>query len=156
MRKTMAAITTLPNQPITRNNVARTMPQKASSGRPTADAKSSTFQATQKISGPSRITAMSTASATASPPATRAPIPRMRSTATMTGLTRRVYGVFELSPLSDALGEDPDLTFWISGRESTISCRREFEISDLGSSVLRPRVKRLDVIDVDVDHRGRE
>src|SRR6266511_4869 len=92
-RKTTAAITTLANQPRTRNSVARTMPQKPSSGRPTADAKSSTFQATQKNSGPSRIAATSATSATASPPATRAPIPRMRSTTPRTGLTRRVYDV---------------------------------------------------------------
>src|SRR3954454_17560153 len=81
----------LAEQPTTRNTVARTMPQNPSSGRPTADAKSSTFQAIQKISGPSRIVATSTASATKSPPATRAPIPRMRSTMRRAGLTRRVY-----------------------------------------------------------------
>jgi hypothetical protein len=56
----------------------------------------------------------------------------------------------------DALGEDPELSFGIGGSESTISCRRQFEISDLSSSVCRSLVKRLYVIDVDMDHRGRE
>ena len=79
-RKTTAVITTLPNQPMTRNSVASTMPQKPSSGRPTADAKSSTFQASQKITGPIRSTTRSAASATTSPPATRAPIPSRRKT----------------------------------------------------------------------------
>jgi hypothetical protein len=51
MRNTIPAITTLPNQLATRNIVARTMPQKPNSGRPTADAKLSTFQAIQKDKG---------------------------------------------------------------------------------------------------------
>ena len=79
-RKTTAVITTLPNHPMTRNSVASTMPQKPSSGRPTAAAKSSTFQASQKITGPIRSTTRSAASATTSPPATSAPIPRTRRT----------------------------------------------------------------------------
>jgi hypothetical protein len=46
------------------------------------------------------------------------------------------------------------LTFGIGGSESTISCRRQFKVSDLSSSVCRSLVKRLYVIDVDMDHRG--
>jgi hypothetical protein len=48
------------------------------------------------------------------------------------------------------------LSFGIGGSESTIPCRRQFEISDLSSSVCRSLVKRIYVIDVDMDHRGRE
>ena len=88
----MPAITTLPNQPATRNDVASTMPQKPSSGSPTADAKSSTFHAIQKSRGPRRSAVTSARSATASPPATRAPNPSTRSTRRKTGLTGRVYG----------------------------------------------------------------
>jgi hypothetical protein len=63
-------------------------PQRPSSGRPSAGPKSSTFHSIQKTSGPSRI---AQASATASPPATSAPIPRMRSTTLRTGFTRGAY-----------------------------------------------------------------
>ena len=79
--KTMATISILPNHERTRNSVASTIAQKPSSGRPTASAKSSTFQASQKISGPIRITTRSAMSATASPPAMSAVIPRAFSVA---------------------------------------------------------------------------
>ena len=55
-----------------------------------------------------------------------------------------------------ALGEHPELSFGIGGSESTISRRRELELSDLSSSRCRSFVKRLYLIDVDMDHRGRE
>ena len=54
----------------------------------------------------------------------------------------------------DALGKDPDLTFRIGCRKSTISRRGALEISDLSSSVGRARVQRLDAINIDVGHRG--
>jgi hypothetical protein len=56
----------------------------------------------------------------------------------------------------DALGEDPELSFGIGGCESAISCGRQLEIGDLSASVCRSLVKHVDVIDVDMDHRGRE
>src|SRR6266545_4174633 len=59
IRKTIAVITSLGNQPTTRNSVASTIAQKPSSGRPIARPKSSTFQASQNSSGPRRIAAAS-------------------------------------------------------------------------------------------------
>jgi hypothetical protein len=61
-----------------------------------------------------------------------------------------------LASRADALGEHPELSFGIGGSESTISCRRQLELSDLSSSLCRPLVKRVHVIDVDMDHRGRK
>ena len=97
-RKTIAVITTFGNQPTTRNSVASTIPQKPSSGSPSAGPKLSTFQASQKTSGPRRSTAASAASATAIPPATSAPIPRMRRMTPRTGPTSRAYDPPRVGP----------------------------------------------------------
>src|SRR6266516_4355069 len=142
----MPAITTLPNQLATRNSVTRTMPQKPNSGRPTADAKSSTFHAIQKTRGPSRSAAASARSATATPPATSAPNPTIRSTMRRTGLTGRVYdggddlslgrsrtGRAQARGLSDLFANERD-----AGEEQPEQCRRPAEKGEEGAQDEEP------------------
>ena len=62
----------------------------------------------------------------------------------------------QASRTADALSEDPELPFGISGGKATISGRREFETGDLGSCLRRPTVDSINVFDVDMDHRRRK
>ena len=53
------------------------------------------------------------------------------------------------------LREDPDLTLGIRRREATITGRRHFEVSDLGSGALCAFVQGVDVIHIDVNEGRR-
>ncbi len=56
----------------------------------------------------------------------------------------------------DSLGKYPNLALGVGGGKPTISCRGEFQIRHVCSRINRSCVKRLNVVHVDMDHRGRE